>query len=260
MLTGSLASIHEPATIATLTLALVLLPVFVLWVGRQEKLGKPAIIPNSLWRNTVFTSVCVDVFLLWGAFNATENLLTLFFQDVQRLSPTKASIRFLPAPVVGLSMNVATGLLIHKVRVNWAVIIAVLVSCTSPILLAVMGPRDSYWEFAFPSIALVALGPDVLFTASNLVITDAFPDRTQALAGAVFNTIAQIGKSVGLALTSMIANSIALKHEHEGQSKVMSLLEGYHVAWWYVFGTSAATIVVSSVGLRKVGKLGLKRE
>jgi hypothetical protein len=41
--TSSYLRIKDPANIALLSLAVVLLPCFVLWVRRQEKLGKPAI-------------------------------------------------------------------------------------------------------------------------------------------------------------------------------------------------------------------------
>ena len=57
-LTGAVTSIKKPATIALFVTAFVFMIGFVTWVGRQERLGRPAIIPNSLWRNTVFTSIC----------------------------------------------------------------------------------------------------------------------------------------------------------------------------------------------------------
>lgn len=46
-ITGSTASIKQPASIALLVVAFALVPVFIFWVGRQEKLGRPAIIPVS---------------------------------------------------------------------------------------------------------------------------------------------------------------------------------------------------------------------
>jgi Major Facilitator Superfamily len=184
------------------------------------------------------------VFLLWGAFNATELLLTFFFQEVQMLNATKTSIRFLPTPIVGLTVNIVMGM-VHRVHANWAIIIATLISCVSPILTALMKPTDSYWEYLLPSIALNALGPDVLFTASNLIITDAFPDTTQALAGGVFNTVAQIGKSVGLALTAVIANTVSDRLAHSNKTEPLILLEGYRAAWWFVLGITAFTILVS---------------
>lgn len=258
-LTGAVTSIKRPATITLLVTAVVMMTAFIVWVARQERVGKPAIIPNSLWRNKVFTSICLDVFLLWGAFNATETLLTFFFQEVQMLNATNTSIRFLPAPIVGVAVNLLMGLIIHRIRANWAIILATLISCISPILTAVMKPSDSYWEFVFPSIALNALGPDVLFTASNLIITDAFPDKTQALAGGVFNTVAQIGKSVGLALSAVIASTVSANASHS-KSEQLVLLEGYQAAWWFILGITALTIVISAVGLRGIGRLGLKRE
>lgn len=217
-------------------------------------------IPNSLWRNKIFTSICIDVFQAWGAFSATEMLLTFFFQDVQSLSATQTSLRFLPAPIVGTMTNIAIGFLVHRINANWAVIMTMLLSSLAPILLAVSNPQAPYWEYAFPAIALNAIGPDVLFTVSNLVITAAFPDKTQALAGGVFNTVAQIGKSVGLALSAVIAGIITSQSKVTDKSSPPALLEGYHAAWWFCLATSLSTLVVSLWGLRNVGKLGLKRE
>ena len=123
-----------------------------------------------------------------------------------------------------------------------------------------MKPNDPYWEYVFPAIALSAVGCDVLFTASNLVITNAFPDKTQALAGGVFNTVAQIGKSVGLAISAVIANSISTSMEDTGKPHTLVLLEGYRGAWWFCLGSSATVLLVSIVGLRNIGKLGVKRD
>lgn len=123
-----------------------------------------------------------------------------------------------------------------------------------------MKPNDPYWEYVFPAIALSAVACDVLFTASNLVITNAFPDKTQALAGGVFNTVAQIGKSVGLAVSAVIANSISTSLEHSGKPHPVVLLEGYRGAWWFCLGSSAAAVLISLVGLRNIGRLGVKRD
>ena len=74
------------------------------------------------------------------------------------LNATNTSLRFLPAPAVGVIVNVLMGLIIHRVRANWAIVIGTLISCASPILTALMKPSDSYWEFLFPSIALSKSG------------------------------------------------------------------------------------------------------
>ena len=41
-----------------------------------------------------------------------------------------------------------------------------------------------------------------------LLVSEVFPDRTQALAGAVFNTVGQFGQAIGLALIGVVSNSV----------------------------------------------------
>jgi len=74
MITNQASSIKQPANIVLLVLSLALVPAFVAWVGRQEKLGKPALIPNSIWRNSVFTSICLMLLLSY----AVEQTMDLF--------------------------------------------------------------------------------------------------------------------------------------------------------------------------------------
>lgn len=61
---------HKPANIVLLVIAVLLLPFFTFWEGRQERLGRPAMLPNSVWRRVDFTVVCVVVFLVWSYFNS----------------------------------------------------------------------------------------------------------------------------------------------------------------------------------------------
>jgi Major Facilitator Superfamily len=176
------------------------------------------------------------------------------------LSATQTSMRFLPLPVVGLAVQLLMGLIISKIRLDAAVVTAALISCVPPILTAVMSPSDSYWEYAFTAISLTAVAPDVIYTASNLIISDAFPQRTQALAGGVFNTVAQVGKAFGLGLSSIVASSISMQLEDTGKPHAYILMEGYRAAWWFILAITAITILISLWGLRNVPKLGVKRE
>ncbi|KAJ4347096.1 uncharacterized protein N0V89_011033 [Didymosphaeria variabile] len=238
LISDSGASIKQPATLSMLVISLALIPLFIFWVGRQERLGRPAVIPNSLWRNRIFTTICIGVFMTWGVFNAIESFLTLFFQDVQEISAIQTSVRFLPEPFTGALANIIMGLLAHKIRADWAVVFAV----------------------AMTAIALSPIGADAMFTVSNLVITSVFPAKTQALAGGVFNTIAQIGKSVGLATSGVIAASVTDNSKWADKQSPQALMEGYRAAFWYTFAGSVGTALLFSWGLRGIGRVGMKRE
>lgn len=237
-----------------------LVPSFVLWVGRQEKLGRPAVIPNSLWRNRIFSVVCLGVFTVWGVFNAIESFQSLYFQDVQEISPIQTSLRFLPTPIGGALSNVIMGLIAHRVRADWACLVGVALTSVGSLLMCIIQPEWTYWACAFPAVFLNPVGADVLFTVSNLVITAVFPARDQALAGSVFNTVAQIGKSVGLATSAVIAASVTQHSGTADKESSAALMEGYRAAFWYVFALSCATGGLFAWGLRGIGKVGMKRD
>jgi fucose permease len=233
---------------------------FIFWVGRQEKLGRPAIIPNSLWRNRIFSVICIGVFVTWGVFNAVESYLTLFFQNVQQISAIQTSIRFLPAPLAGALANLVMGLIAHRVRADYAVVVGVVLTSMGALLMCVIQPEWVYWACAFPAVFLNPIGADALFTVSNLVITSVFPSKTQGLAGGVFNTVAQIGKSVGMATSAVISSSITEHSRFQEKKSPQALMEGFHAAFWYLFALSGATALLFVWGLRGIGRVGMKRE
>ena len=102
----------------------------------------------------------------------------------------------------------------------------------------------------------------VLYTISNLAITSLFPARTQALAGGVFNTLAQIGNSVGLAITSIVAASVtAAERSSTGATDMTgSLWEGYRATFWTCFAAYVLSSMICAGGMRGLGKVGLKVE
>ena len=260
MLFRSSHNITDPATLSLLIISILLIPTFVVWVGRQERLGRPALIPNTLWRNRIFTVICIGVFITWGVFNAIETFITLFFQEVQGNSAIQTSVKFLPAPIAGALSNVVMGLIAHRVNANWAVIIGISLTTVACLLMSVIQIHWPYWACAFPAVFLNPIGADALFTVSNLVITSLFPAKTQALAGGVFNTIAQIGKSVGLATGAVIASSVTERSAFANKDGPEARMVGFRAAFWYLFDCSCFTVAVFLWGLRGIGRVGMKRE
>ena len=260
MITSSTSTIRHPPNIALLSISGALMPAFVFWVGRQERLGKPAIIPNSIWRNPEFTSVCITVFLTWAMFNAFGYFTTLLFQDVQHVSATQTSLRFLPMVIMGFATNILTGYLVDKLPASILVLVASLLSAVSPAVYATLSPSSSYWVAAFPAMCVSPVSSDLLFSVSNLVITANFRPNEQALAGGVFNTISQLGNSIGLAVTAMIASSVTMDATNGKPANPRATLDGYRAAFWACFAAAMVNCLVSTVGLRKSGKVGLKKE
>ena len=174
--------------------------------------------------------------------------------------------------VVGIVIGLSCGLFVDKVAAGWLVTITSILCACAPLFMAVMDPKWTYWYMAFWAQALSGLSVDVLVTVGMLIVSDVFPDKSQALAGAVFNTVGQFGLSFGVGLCQLVAlgatgNQGQASHGSEDASHQSSelpegdtLLRGYQASFWTMHGFMVLCTIVALFGLRKVGKVGLKRD
>ncbi|RYP14276.1 hypothetical protein DL765_006487 [Monosporascus sp. GIB2] len=264
VISNDTSSIREGRQIVLLSIALACIPAFALWMDQQQRRGKPALIPNSLWKTAAFSSICIMVLLTWAMLQGID------FQRVQGVSAIQTSLYFIPNIIIGVALSVTTGFILHRLSVYWLVLITCCVTAVAPLLMAVNDPDWSYWYASFWAVFLSPLSGDTLFVVSALVITSTFPDNTQALAGAVFNTFAQFGTAVGLTVVAVISSSVsqssAASHAHsrmaaaEAQYAPQDLLKGYQASFWALFGAAILTCAIGAFGLRNVSNKGMKKD
>jgi hypothetical protein len=63
-----------------------------------------------------------------------------------------------------------------------------------------------------------------------------------------------------LALVAVIASAVTAHSEYDDKGSPEALLKGYKAPFWFCFATILANVVVSMWGLRKIGKVGDKRD
>ncbi|TKA74600.1 hypothetical protein B0A55_05432 [Friedmanniomyces simplex] len=259
-LSADINNIRAASNISLLCTSIALIPSFVLWMRHQEKRSKPALIPNKIWKNLAFSCVCVMVLLANAVANCMELFSSLFFQEVQGTTALGASLRMLPNLLVGAFVNVITGVLVDKIPATYAVLGASTLNIGAPLLMALINPRWPYWYDAFFAQLLSPISCDVLFTVGLLIVSASFPAHTQGLAGAVFNTVTQLGASIGLTVLSVISTTVTEDSGFVDKSSPGALFEGYKAGFWTLVGMMGAAVVVGGVGLRKLGKVGEKRD
>jgi nitrate/nitrite transporter NarK len=118
--------------------------------------------------------------------------------------------------------------------------------------------------------ALSPLSVDVLFTVGLIIVSDSFPEKTQALAGAVFSTVGNFGQSLSIGLCQVVALGVMNRNgqgeNDAGQGKAFNdvsdgaMLEGYRAGFWTMFASMILCGCLAVVGLRNAGKIGMKRE
>ena len=259
-ITSDLDNIRQPSTIVLLCASAGLVPIFGFWTTRRQRRGEAALIANSIWKSRPFTSVCIMVFSSFAVQESMELFCSLYFQTVQDVSTLQSSLRLLPMCLMGIALNFITGMVVHRVSAAGLILLTSVVSAASPALMALLNPQWPYWYAEFPAQVVQPVSVDVIFTVGLLVISEIFPENTQALAGGVFNALAQLGISFGLAITGAVSRSVISHSSFANKKSSGALLQGYRAAFWTAFGWTLVACVVSSFGLRKLGRVGLKRD
>jgi MFS family permease len=94
---------------------------------------------------------------------------------------------------------------------------------------------------------------------AHLIITDVFPSQVHGLAGAVFNTVSQLGASVGMSAIAIVSHYVTTSSKNPDKHSPEAVMAGYRAA----FGICFALMILScfsAIGLRVVGKLGMGKE
>ncbi|TVY41815.1 putative MFS-type transporter [Lachnellula subtilissima] len=248
--------------IGILIASVILLLAFVYWQHYLEsKTVKEPLMPVSTFKNSRFTFAMIIVFLFSGGFTNFTLYSTYFYQDYQLLSPLQTMLRFLPLGVVGILTIIASGYLLSRLRGDFILIFGLVSSCIANVLFAVpIPPSTSYFAYGMPSMALAAFGVDTVYTCLGLFTTQALPRKDQAIAGAMFQTVAAMGRAISLPVMAAAQYAVQEKHLKNGRTERFAYLEGLRAAEWVCFGCMVVCLGVTICGLRNIGKIGLLKK
>jgi MFS family permease len=193
-----------PATYASLAGGVVLLAGFLAAQAR----GKSPLLPLRVVANRTRGGSYLAVFSLAIGMFAALFFLTFYLQNIRHYSPVKAGLAFLPL-TVGLMVGVrAVSPLLAKAAVRSLICPGLLTIAAGLALLGLLRADSSYWLHVMPVFLLVGLGTGwVLVTANSTATLGAGPDT--AVAGAMVMTSQQVGASLGTALLSTVAGTVA---------------------------------------------------
>ena len=209
------------------------------------------------------------VALSYGVINSNEIFSSLYFQEVQNASTMTTSLYLLPNLISGVLINILVGLVVHRVPAQWLVSVSSFICACSPLMMALVNPSWNYWYLEFWAQILGPFSADVLFTVGLIIVADSFPEKEQGLAGAVFNTVAQFGMSLGVGVCQVVALGVmdtSSGASHGGsqdgafEEDPGQVLKGYRASFWTMFAYMIACGVVAVFGMRNAGKIGMKRE
>lgn len=277
MLISSLATSSDSgwesaAVLGLFFASLVVLIVFVAWesyLERDETRWGDPLMKLSMFKRECFGVLQCIAALLWFGFVDANYFLNIFFEEYLELNLTETVVRFIPMLIVGILLNVIVGFLIKK----WSAQILVVIGCagtmTSCLLMAITDPGSSYWGYSFLAIALSVVGADFVFAVGTMYGAKIASKNEQGVAGGIFQSFSQIGRVIGLSISTIVQVEVSKAKGRTYGVEVGSDLDdaprpiflyGIRAGLWTCFASVALATLLAATCLSTMGYVGKEQK
>ncbi|KAK7453386.1 hypothetical protein VKT23_011650 [Stygiomarasmius scandens] len=210
----------------------------------------PPLMYLSLWTRAhgrIAVVMCISL-LNRAAFMGWVYWAVLYYQEYIGLTPIETAIRLLPMFFVGIALNIVFAGIVSRVPMVVLVAFGTCLTACSSLLFAFIDPKEAYWAFGFPASILSVIGADFVFASGTLFVAKFSLKNQQSVSGAVFQTMTQLGTSIGVTTSTLIFDR-ALGESGDQHS----LLDAYKASQWGNFTLGMIATALALVFLRKVG-------
>ncbi|KAG7104066.1 Low affinity ammonium transporter like protein [Verticillium longisporum] len=250
---GNVVGWDRPWIPVIIVVSLIIIAVFVFWQRHLEKKGeRPPLMKVSIFTNKRFSAAMVIMGLFFASFNNFLVFATYFFQDYQGLSALQTTIRFIPTGVVGIVTAFVVALLLSRVPTYLLLVFGNVSMALACVLFAIPIPSNTtYFAFGLPAMILSVFGADTTWPSLTLFTSKSLPQEDQALGGALINSVGQMGRAIGLAISTAVQTAVMAKARgvpvmDVGETKPWDepSLKGLRAANWMNFGYGVASLLI----------------
>lgn len=256
-----------------IVIALLLVGIFVAWQWYQERhhaaVGAGAgartpLMKVSMFGNRRFSAALVIMGLFFGYFNDFLVLATYFWQDFQGLGALQTTLRFIPTGVTGFLVAFAMSRLISRLPTWMLLLFGNFSASVSCLLFSIPIPPDTnYFAFGLPAMVLSVIGADIAWPCLTLFTSKSLPKQDQAMGGALINASGQLGRAIGLAITTAIQTGVmaakrGLPVQETGGivSWEPASLAGLRAGTWFNFSLGVSCMALVAISFRGTGIVG----
>ncbi|KAI9158888.1 Efflux pump terJ [Paramyrothecium foliicola] len=233
-----------PYIYVTLIIGVLLLGVAVYiegWVSHNP------LLPAELFRPKGMKRLSAALFCCYGVFGLFLFYASFYLERVLNTGPLQTAAWFTPLAVGGMFLAIAGGLVLHLLSGRLLMIISACGFLISALLFTQIPAKDEdgpstsfiYWAYVFPSMLCGTIGVDIAFNVTNIYITTAMPNRLQAAASGLINSLLYLGIAFWLGIGEMAVGLTA-------ESKNIDLREQYHIGFYLGVGLSAVALLLVS--------------
>jgi MFS family permease len=139
-----------------------------------------------------------------------------------------------PLAIGGCIIATVGGFFLHRIPGTLLILFAGIAYVITCLLFAVIPLQANYWAYVFPACIACTIGIDITFSVTNIFITTSLPLKQQGLAGALINSLLQLGVAFFLGFGALVA------HETQDQGTRQS----YKNVFWFSLACSGTALLV----------------
>ena len=234
-------------TIGLIVLAGALLLFFVAWESRVPE----PLMPLGIFRNKMLSAANVVSFLLAGGMFGSFLLLTLYMQEVLRLSVLQTGFAFLATAGTAVVMAGPAQMLVTRFGPKLVTLVGLSLLTAGALWYTQIDVDGSYPTDLLPGFLMVGVGIPFSFIPITIAALAGVADREAGLASGLLNTTQQIGGAIGVAVISTVAFTHFETLIAEGNPPPVALTEGFQWGFWLTASIWATGLIAAAVLIRR---------
>jgi EmrB/QacA subfamily drug resistance transporter len=246
-------------TLGFLAVGAVLLIAF---VSLQARVSNP-LLPLRVLLDRTRGGGYLAILLATGAMLGVFLFLSLYLQQILNYSAVRTGLAFLPLPLILVLVAAVLGpVLIRRTGPRVTVPLGMLFGAGGVFLLTQITLTSSYFTHLLPSMLVLGIGLGLVFSTSSSIATLGVLAEDAGVASATFNTVQQVGGSIGVAVLNTLAATASARYlagrVHTAHVSAQAALHGYTTAFWYSTGLFLLGAVISVLLLPSAIPAGLR--
>lgn len=201
------------------------------------------LLPPDMFAVKYMKSLIAAMFFSFGSLGVFILYSTYYMSDIMGGTPMQLVAWFTPMALGGCIISTVGGFVLHRIPGTGIIILAGIGWVISPLLFALAPIGANYWKFTFFSMICATIGIDCSFNVVSVFMTTSMPAKRQGLAGALVNSVLQLGIAFFLGLADIVGTATRGK----------GLRESYKAVFWYEVAIAVVALVIS-VGFVKINK------
>lgn len=168
--------------------------------------------------------------------------INLYNEVLRNYTIFESAASYATLAVMGVVAAFGSSWAVPRMPAQYILAFGSLSSCIACILVATTPAHQIYWAQIFPALIFTAFGPDLIFTATQIIASNTVRRDQQGIAGSLMGTVLSYNLSTGLGFAGTVE-----VYTNDGGRNVLA---GYRYASYLGIGMSGLAMIIALLFIR----------